>query len=66
LGAAFGAAFGFGAAVGAPGAGAGCWACAPLAIKAVASAAEANNAETRPRGQTGAANKRKFIVENPF
>ena len=54
------------AAAGAPGAGAGVWACAPEASNAADSAVAANKAITRPRGQTGAAKIRKFIAENPF
>jgi hypothetical protein len=60
LGAAFGAAFG------APGAGAGCWACAPEANNAADNAEAANRAKICPRGRIDPAKIWKFIAENPF
>ena len=56
----------FGAAAGAPGAGAGVWACAPEAINVADNAVAANKAKTRPCGRIDAAKIRKFIAENPF
>ena len=55
-----------GAAAGAPGAGAGVWACAAEAISEADSAVAANKAKNRPCGRTDAAKIRKFIAENPF
>jgi hypothetical protein len=55
-----------GAAFGAPGAGAGCWACAPEAINVADSAEAANRAKSCPRGRIDPAKIRKFIAENPF
>ena len=57
-----GAAF-FGAA---GGAGAGVWAETSDARNVAPRAVTANKAKRHPRGQTGAANIRKFIAENPF
>ena len=50
----------------APGAGAGCWACASEAIKFADSAEAANRAKSCPRGRIDPAKIRKFIAENPF
>jgi hypothetical protein len=55
-----------GAAFGAPGAGAGCWACAPEAINVADNAEAANRAKICPRGRIDPAKIRKFIAENPF
>jgi hypothetical protein len=57
---AFGAAAG---AAGAPGAGAGVWACAAETTNVADIAVAANKAKTRP---CGTAKIRKFIAENPF
>ena len=56
----------FGAAVGAPGAGAGVWACEAETSNVADIAVAANKAKTRPCGRTGAAKIQKFIAENPF
>jgi hypothetical protein len=61
-----GAAFLAGAAGAGAGAGAGVWAETSDARNVAPSAVTAIKAKTRPRGQTGAANIRKFIAENPF
>jgi hypothetical protein len=55
-----------GAAAGAPGAGAGVWACTPETINEAVNAVAAHKTKTRPRGGNAAAKIRKFIAENPF
>jgi hypothetical protein len=48
------------------GAGAGCWACAFVAINVADNAEAASKAKTCPRGRIEPAKIRKFIAENPF